>query len=177
MMDVFTSSGKPFYQFGDILFLEKISKEDWQSFIQKNFKRTGKKISKKDSGLIAEKVECHPYYVQQLAQQCWFRTAEVCNEEIVLESHDSLTRQLSLIFQNITDSLANTQVNFLKALIKGENELSSKKVLQQYKLGTSANVNRIKDALMQKDIIDIRENRIDFLDPILKNWLKNYYFK
>ena len=177
MMDVFTSSGKPFYQFGDILFLEKISKEDWQSFIQKNFKRTGKKISKKDSGLIAEKVECHPYYVQQLAQQCWFRTAEVCNEEIVLESHDSLTRQLSLIFQNITDSLANTQVNFLKAMIKGENELSSKKVLQQYKLGTSANVNRIKDALMQKDIIDIRENRIDFLDPILKNWLKNYYFK
>lgn len=177
MMEVFTSSSKPFYQFGDILFLEKIRLNDWQPFIQQSFKRTGKKINKKNSLLIAKKTECHPYYTQQLAQQCWFRTADECTEEIIEEAHVNLIGQLSLIFQNITDTLPATQINFLKALLNNEQEISSKKNLQKYKLGTSANVVRIKEALLHKDIIDIRLDKIEFIDPLYKSWLGKSYFR
>lgn len=174
-MEVFTSPAKPFYQFGDILFLEKIHQNDWQPFIQQSFNRTGKKINKKNSLLIAKKTECHPYYTQQLAQQCWLRTIDECTEDIIEEAHDSLIRQLSLIFQNLTDMLTATQINFLKALLNNEQEISSKKNLQNYKLGTSANVVRIKEALLHKDVIDIKMNEIDFIDPLFKSWLAKYY--
>lgn len=176
MMEVFTSSSKPFYQFGDILFLEKIHQKDWQPFIQQAFKRTGKKINKKNSLLIAKKTECHPYYTQQLAQQSWFRTTDECTEDVIEEAHDNLIGQLSLIFQNLTDTLTATQINFLKALLNNEQEISSKKNLQKYKLGTSANVVRIKEALLHKDIIDIKMKKIDFIDPLYKSWLSRYFF-
>jgi AAA+ ATPase superfamily predicted ATPase len=177
MMEVFTSSSKPFYQFGDILFLEKIHQDHWQPFIQQAFRRTKKKINKNNSLLIARKTECHPYYTQQLAQQCWLRTVDECTEDIIEEAHDSLIRQLSLIFQNLTDMLTATQINFLKALLNNEREISSKKNLQKYKLGTSANVVRIKEALLHKDIIDIQLGDIQFIDPLFKSWLNRYYFK
>lgn len=177
MMEVFTSASKPFYQFGDILFLEKIHQDHWKPFIQQAFKRTKKKINKNNSLLIARKTECHPYYTQQLAQQCWLRTIDECTEDIIEEAHDSLMRQLSLIFQNLTDMLTATQINFLKALLNNEREISSKKNLQKYKLGTSANVVRIKEALLHKDIIDIKMNEIDFIDPLYKSWLRKYYFR
>ena len=56
-------------------------------------------------------------------------------------------------------------------------QFSSKKTLQKFQLGTSANILRIKKALENKEIIDTSGNQIAFLDPIYKYWLKKIYFK
>jgi len=37
MMEVFSSRAMPFYKFGDLMFLEKISEEEWVPFIMRNF--------------------------------------------------------------------------------------------------------------------------------------------
>jgi len=177
LMDVFTDSSMPFYKFGDLMFLEKIGKEDWIKFITKRFRDTKKSISKASAALIADLAECHPYYVQQLAQQCWLRTHDKCNEETVYDAHQGIVDQLSLLFQSKTEELSNSQVNFLNALLSGEAQLSSKDTMQEYNLGTSANVVRIKKALENKEIIDIRGSEIFVLDPMYKSWLKTRYFK
>jgi hypothetical protein len=39
------------------------------------------------------------------------------NKEIVAEAHEGFVTQMSYLYKNIMDSLSNTQVNFLKALI------------------------------------------------------------
>jgi hypothetical protein len=176
MMDVFTSPSMPFYKFGDIIFLDKISTNDWIIFIQKRFSDTGKKIGKDDAALIATLTECHPYYVQQLAQQSWLRTETICTGEIVKDAFSDLVLQLSMLFQNLTDSLSRTQLNFLKALTNNIDQLSSQATLQEYRLGTSANVMKIKKMLISKEIIDIKGNNIMFLDPLFKYWLKEYFF-
>jgi AAA+ ATPase superfamily predicted ATPase len=177
MMDVFTSSNMPFYKFGDILFLEKITREDWLPFIMKRFKDTGKGINPEAAGAIIDLADCHSYYVQQLAQQAWLRTKRICNSEIVAEAHDGMVLQMSLLFQTITDSLSNTQVNFLKALICGEKQLSSVEVLQTYRLGSSANVTRIREALVSKEIVEVQNKEYVFLDPVYRFWLKKFYFR
>ena len=176
MMDVFTSSAMPFYKFGSLLFLEKIKKEHWISFICTRFKDTKKHIDKDNAALIADLAECHPYYVQQLSQQSWFRTTDVCTAEIIRQAHQGLVEQLSLLFQSKTDELTNSQINFLKALIDGVEKLSAKDTLDKYQIGTSANVLRVKKTLENKEIIDIQGNHISLLDPIYKSWLANYYF-
>lgn len=177
MMDVFTSPSMPFYKFGDIIFLDKILSENWILFIQKRFSDTGKKISKKDAALIPFLTECHPYYVQQLAQQSWLRTETVCDETIVNKAFTDLVMQLSMLFQNLTDTLGRTQISFLKALINNITQLSSQSTLSEYLLGTSANVVKIKRILVNKEIIDTHGNIISFLDPLYKHWLKEYFFK
>lgn len=177
LMDVFTKSSMPFYKFGDLMFLEKIKRTDWIPFICKRFEETQKQIDENNAARIADLAECHPYYVQQLAQQCWLRTADVCSEEIVSEAHEGIVAQLSLLFQSKTDELTNPQLNFLKALIDGVEKFSSKETLDEYKIGTSANVVRVKKALENKEIIDILGSKISLLDPMYKSWLKTYYFK
>lgn len=177
MMDVFTSPSMPFYKFGDIIFLEKISSNIWIKFIRERFAQTGKTILSKESQLIAELADCHPYYVQQLAQLSWFRTESNCTDDIIMSAFNSLILHLSMLFQNLTDSLSNTQVNFLKALIDDIERISSKDHVIEYGLGTSGNVVKIKKSLVSKEIIDIIGNKISFLDPIYKVWLRDHYFK
>jgi uncharacterized protein len=177
LMNVFTNQGMPFYKFGDILFLEKIKEADWVKFITERFNQTGKKIDPPVAALIAQCVENHPYYVQQLAQQSWLRTIKACKEAVVMEAFDSLVLQLSLLFQSMTDGLSDTQVNFLRAVLQNVEQLSAKAVLDEYKLGTSANVQRIKEALVNKEILDIQGEKISFMDPVYKQWLKKHYFR
>ena len=177
MMDIFTKQSMPFYKFGDLIFLEKIAKEDWVPFIQKHFVNTKKKIGAEEAGLIADLVECHPYYVQQLAQLSWLRTKTSCKKSVIYESHDSLMMQLSLLFQNMISDLTITQLNFLKAFVSGETKLSSKAVLNKYEIGTSANISRIKQALANKEILDLFANQTTFTDPVFKYWLMKYHFK
>lgn len=176
MLDVFTNSSMPFYKFGDILFLEKIDTPSWISFIMERFNHTGKSISKEQAELIVRLADNHPYYVQQLAQQAWLRTINQCNENIVHQAHTTIAEQLSLLFVTITESLTNNQINFLKALIAGETSLSSARVISKYRLTSSAVVSRSRKALIEKDILDNKANKISFQDPIYCYWLTNNYF-
>jgi len=177
LMEVFSSPSMPFYKFGDVFFLQKIKLEAWIPFIIGRFSVTGKEISEQDAACIANLAECHSQYVQQLAQQVWFRTTSTVNQDIINEAHESLILQLGLLFQSMADGLSNTQINFLKAVLSEASLLSSKDTIQEYGLGTSANVLRIKQALVNKEIIDIQGDTIEMIDPMFKFWLKKHYFK
>ena len=177
LIQVFTTPSMPFYKFGDLIFLEKIGKEDWEQFITGRFRATGKEIDQEQSSRIAVLVDNHPYYVQQLAQLCWLRCEKKMSDTVIDQSLDSLILQMSLLFQNLTESLSTTQVNYLEAMVKEEIHFSSKGSIRKYRLGTSANVSRIKKALIDKEIIDTEKEANVFIDPIYKFWLKNYYFE
>lgn len=176
LMEVFASPSMPFYKFGDLMFLTKISIEYWKIFIISRFAETGKEISGEQAGKIATLVDFHPYYVQQLAQACWLRTDKKVNDSIIDQAMETLILQLSMLFQNITETLSNSQINYLKALLKGVSRFSSKQNIDKYHLGTSANVVRVKKALINKEIIDDQPGKITILDPVYAAWLKLYYF-
>ena len=84
--------------------------------------------------------------------------------------------QLSMLFQILTDDLTSRQINFLNAIIAGEEQLTSQRVLNTYNLGTSANALKVKRSLHDKEILDIVGKTISFNDPLYKYWLENYYF-
>jgi len=173
LMDIFNSYEMPFYRFGDILFLQKISREDWERFIPERFRATGKQISIALSEEIADTMQNHPYYIQQYCQQAWLRTENVCTKAILDEALNGMIDQLSLLFTNIIERLTTRQIAFLNAIIAGETNFSSKEVLKKYDLGTSANIKNLKNALLDKDIIDILpHNKIELQDPVFLQWFK-----
>lgn len=176
LLDIFNDYSMPFYKFGDILFLHKIGRGDWVSFISTRFTDTGKEISESLCNQIAGRVKDHPYYVQQLSQQVWLRTNKKCTGEIIDEAFSSLTDQLSLLFANIIDGLTSKQINFLLAVVDGVANFSSRETLTKYKLGTSANIKNLRKATLEKDLIDILPgNVIEIQDPVFEYWLKNVY--
>ena len=175
LLDIFSNYEMPFYKFGDMMFLDKISREEWVKYITRRFDETGKHISRDDASLIAKLVECHPYYVQQLAQLSWLHTSETCNAAIVESAFESLVNQLSLLFSNIIDNLTAKQIAFLQAIANGEKNFSSREVLSRYDLGTSANIKNLRKALLDKDLIDILPDSTVIQDPVFSYWLKKKY--
>ena len=177
MLNLFGEYNSPFYKFGDIMFLPKISNKDWSTFIQSRFQETGKVISDATAGYLAELVENHSYYVQQLAQYAWLRTDRECSTTIVDQAFESLLDSLSLQFVNLMDSLTEKQRNFLCAVSDGVAALSSVDTLSQYSLGTSANIRILKGALKKRDLIEESGRHVEIQDPVFNQWLQRVYKK
>ena len=178
LLELFSDPSLPFYRFGDLMLLEKIPNAEWATFIVKQFKNSGKHISFEVAEYLANLVENHSYYVQQLAQQAWLRTANAgqCDQITIDTSFDAIKDQLSLLFASMVDGLTARQLNFLRAVIDGVQSLYSVQTLRSYDLGTSANIGRIKEALLKNEIIDITGRHIEILDPVFKHWLNTDYF-
>lgn len=177
LMELFSSPSMPFYKFGDVIFLEKIKEQYWVSFIKKRFRETGKNIEPDQAAKIAQLMENHPYFVQQLSQQVWLVTKKNCADKDIAKAMEILWNHNAILFQRETDNLTNSQINFLRAMCHNVKQFSSAETIVNYKLGTSANVIRIKEALEAKEIIDLMGQAPEFMDPLFKTWLTSVYFK
>jgi uncharacterized protein len=172
MAELFEKQSNPFYKFGDVLYLPKISRNDWIRFIQEQFTATKKNISEGMANFIASTVQDHSYYVQQLSYLVWMATSKMVTHEIIVAAVEDLLAQNAILYTRDTENLTNIQFNFLKALAEGiHTGLSSKDVVHRYQLGTSANVLKIKKVLIQKELIDDQAG-IYFLDPVYELWFK-----
>lgn len=177
MMEVFTDSSKPFYKFGDIMFLGKIDTVHLVSFIKERFTATGKEITGNACEEIVSLAHNHPYYVQQIAQLSWLRTDGLCTEDTVQEAHSSLVEQLSMLFSNIMETITFQQTCYLNAVINGEKSISSAQTLFKYHISSATSASRSLKTLVQRDILDNSSGQLCFQDPIFEYWLKHLYFK
>lgn len=175
MMHIFGEYASPFYKFGDMMFLPKISNADWTEYICRRFEESGKSISSEWASYLAATVENHSYYVQQLAQYAWLRTEKICSQKEIDDAFLSMLDSMSLQFTNLMDTLTEKQRNFLCAISNGEKNLSSEQVLLQYKLGTSGNIRILKNALKKRDLIETTGSTAEIQDPIFKVWIQLIY--
>ncbi|PQB04686.1 AAA family ATPase [Aureitalea marina] len=177
MAELFENKSMPFYKFGEILFLDKIDNDHWRRYISRKFRKSDKKISAKLAGKVADLVDNHPYFVQQLANAVWLHTDEVCTEDEIKQGLNHLLTQYDMFFSREVDMLSNLQLNLLKAIAWGEDQLTAKSTIKKYKLSSSASVIRSREALVQKEVIDIFNQRIEFLDPLFGLWIRSTYQK
>ena len=172
MNDIFNNPSKPFYRFGDLMELQKIDKEEWVKYIVRGFKSTGKYIECKQARRIAELMDNHSWYVQQLAHYAWTNTESTLSDEDLERAVNQLINTSSPFFIKEFESLSKTQVNLLKAVLMGESQLSSQRVMNEYGLGSNRNATRNKQTLEQADIIESIDQGYKFLDPVFALWFK-----
>lgn len=174
--EIFENKSMPFYKFGEVVFLKKIETKHWQSYIVTSFKKGGKIIREKNVALLVEAVKNHPYFVQQLARKVWMLTQQEADEATITDAVDELLHENAILYLREAENLSNTQINFLNALCNGVEQLSSAETVKTYRLGTSANVVKIKSMLEQREIIDFMGPSPEFIDPMFELWLKRIYF-
>lgn len=174
LANLFSRQSMPFYKFGDVFFLQKIPTSNWVPFICKRFQATRKKISEKIAEKICDTVENHSSYVQQLAWITWSGTAKTVTPGIFESAVVALLNQNAMLYLRYVEELSAYQLNFLQAIADGvHSEFTKTAILQQYQLGTAANVKRLKEALENKELIDINDKIVAFNDPVFRLWFKD----
>ena len=175
MMELFERQSMPFYKFGDVMYLSKIDRKDWISFIMEKFRDTGKKIDGALAERIAQMVQDHSYYVQQLSHIVWLNTEKTATADILENSLNDLLEQNAILYTRDTEELSANQLLLLKAIAEGVNKgLSSMVIIEKYHFGTSANVLKIKNALVKKELIEERGGNVYFLDPVYEIWFRKF---
>lgn len=173
MEGLFDTPEKPFYKFGDIVYLKTIPLNYWQKYIVGKFSQAGKSITDAQIRRICETVAYHSSYVQQL---CWYvllHSEENVKDEDVDAGIDELVVQNAALFESWTENMPAYQMRFLMALADGVHHgFSSAEVIGRYRLGSSANVVALKKALLDKNLIYIEDKKICLSDPVMGMWLK-----
>lgn len=179
MEKMFQSQSHPFYRFGDLFYLDKISETDWVEYICNRFRVTGKEISRELASEICTVTDRYSSYVQQLAWLVWLRTDKHATKEDVEFGIDRMLDACEPLFIQQTESLSAYQMNFLRALANGVHTgFTRSEILDTYQLGTAANISRLKKALTEKDLIMMTApKKLEISDPILALWLKRRVWK
>ena len=175
MLDIFNNSNSPFYRFGQLLFLNKIPKEEWVPFIIQSFDKSGKHITEDFASRICDITECHSWYLQQCCYFIWNAT----QGEVTEQSFDYGLKQMintnSPMFQNDTETMAASQIEMLRAIKDGVVQLSSAAARTRYNLGNPNTINKNKRILQQKDIVEYKGEGLVFVDPIYRLWFSLEY--
>jgi uncharacterized protein len=175
MAELFDSSGRPFYRFGDLLWLQRIALEHWTPFIVERFKSTGRTITPELATSLAATVQCHSWYVQQLAHFTWTLTKKKADASALERALELVMDANTPLYQLTCETLSTTAINLLKAVAHGETRLTSASVMHDYRLGTSRNVQKTRISLEGRDLLDRTPQGYAFLDPGFELWFKREF--
>ena len=77
-----------------------------------------------------------------------------------------------LLFMQQIESLTSYQMNFLRAMLAGHTEgFGETAVRDEFGLGSSSNIARLKTALTERDLIETYGKQVTFADPVFRLWL------
>ena len=173
MTRLFLKKSYPFYRFGEVLNLEPIPLQTWIPYIQGRFAAFGKQIDQRYIERIGETVACQSSYVQQLAYSVFLLSDKEVTDDSFARAVEDLVAQNSNVFIEQTQSLTTYQMNFLRAVMDGISRgFGEAEIRETYHLGSPSNINRLKNSMIEKELVELTENGFVLSDPVLKHWLK-----
>ena len=168
-----------FYRRVERLALSKVDEREIVEHIIKGFLASGKVIDRDLIGGACRLFKCNLFYINHFTSICDSLSKGYIMEPVLLEALDTIISINRGRFVAAMHDLTTFQVSLLKAIIDGYTKFSTAEVIRKYSLNSSANVRRLKDALMKKEILTFEgdDERPVIFDPLFEYLLKNYYFK
>ena len=168
---------KWFWKKIEVLPLQPVDDREIIDYIVRGFMMSGKVIER-DLVLGACKLfRGNMWYLNHFIAICDSMTKGYINEGILMEALSTIISIHEPKFIAMVDDLTDFQVSFLRAVLDGVTKFSSVDVIGKYHLNSSANVRRVKEALMKKEILTFNENdEPEVLDPLFEYWVNKEYF-
>lgn len=166
-----------FYGMCRTLELQPLGRREVCEYIRTTFLRFGRVIEMEEAMAIYEIAAGNMWYVKQLCSICYAMPAGYVNRKIVNQARDTILSVHVPRFKQMLLDLTGNQISLLRAISDGVQKLSSAEMVERYRLNSSANVARVKDALQKKEVITLDgEDNARIIDPLFAYWLRNYYF-
>ena len=178
MSRIFLNRSMPFYQFGDLLWLQKIPTKDWTEYIISHFEAAGCHISSQMVNRICEIVDNYPSYVQHLSSillNYLPKGGTVTEEQMPSAVAELISSNEPLYMQQI-EPLSAYQMNLLRAIVSGiHSGFNERSVRSQFDLGSPSNMVRLRQALIERDLIYSEMRQLYITDPVFSLWFKSRY--
>lgn len=178
MSQIFLNRSMPFYQFGDLMWLQKIPTSDWTDYVKSHFEHACRHISDQMVTKICEVVDHYPSYVQHLASIVLYQTPEggMATEEVLPSAIKELISTNEALYMQQIEPLSGYQMNLLRAIVSGiHSGYNEKKVRAQFDLGSPSNMVRLRDALIERDIIYSEMRQLYINDPVFTLWFRHRF--
>lgn len=178
MTGIFSDPGRPFYRSAQFLKIGRIPQEEYVEFINDQFKKPGKNISKEVIEEMLQWTDLHTYYVQLLCNRVFMNSKKEVNTQIWKNEALKLLMEQESIFYQYRELLTNPQWQLLKAIAGSGKvyEPTSSKFVSDFTLGNPATVYQSLEALQKKELIykdfDQEGKRYySVYDVLFKRWL------
>jgi len=166
-----------FYRRVEHLPLQKVDDREITEYIVKGFMVGGKVVERELIMGACELFRGQMWYLNHFTSICDSMTRGYINEGILMDALKVLVSIHEPRFIAIVNDLTDHQLSFLRAVLDGVLKFSSSDVIEKYGLNSSANVRRVKDALMKKEVLTFNENEEPvILDPLFEYWVSRTYF-
>ena len=157
--------------------LSRIEDMEISEYIRKGVNISGKVIEKDALLSIIKHFDSNMWYINHFMSICDARTKGYFNDSVFSTGLECLLAIHEPRYMGIMANLTGHQVSLLKAIIDGVTRFTASDVIRSYSLNSSANVSRVKDALMKKEIISFTDkDEPVILDILFRYWLENRYF-
>lgn len=145
--------------------------------VVKGFLASGKVAEKEQLTAVCNLFKNHFWYINHFASICDYLSKGFISTPVLMDSLSIMIAIHEPRFKSIMSDLTNFQISFLKAIIEGHVRFSTADVINRYTLNSSANVKRVKDALIKKEIVIFDEkDHPRVVDPLFEYWVTKYYF-
>ena len=170
--------GRHLYRCVEHFSLQDVDEKDIVEHLVKGFLASGKVIDRDLLLGACRLFRNNLWYMNHFVSICDSKSKGYIMEPILMEALDCILAIHEPRFRSIMNSLTTHQVNLLAAIIDGCPRLSSSEVVRKYALNSSANVKRVKDALMKKEIVTFDRNDVPtIIDPLFEYWVKKYFYE
>ena len=178
MLEIFNNAKRPFYASTKNLYIDKINKKDYISFIKNTFENKNIQIDKNVIKQILKITQTHTYFTQRLCHEIYATNKNKVNEELVMSALNQILIENETIYYQYRNMLTKTQWKVLKAIaIEEKTEKPyAKSFLIKHKLGSPSIVKRALQSLINKNLIyfDIMHEKTHYevQDKFLMRWLQ-----
>ncbi len=122
--------------------------------------------------------KCNLWYLNHLAAICDALSKGFVTETMMTEALRAMIAVHEPKFTAIINDLTDHQLSLLRAVLDGVVKFSASDVIEKYRLNSSANVRRVKDALKKKEVLTFNEkDEPVILDPLFEYWVEHIYFE
>lgn len=168
---------KYFYRQVEHLPLQKVDDMEITDHIVRGFMIGGKVVEKELVIGACELFRGQMWYLNHFTSICDTLTKGYINEGIFMQALKTLISIHEPRFISIVNDLTDHQLSLLRAVLDGVVRFSASDVIEKYKLNSSANVRRVKDALKKKEVLTFNEkDEPVILDPLFEYWVGKHYF-
>lgn len=169
---------KFFYRQVEHLPLQMVDDKDIIEHIIRGFRTSGKVIERDLVIGACNLFRSNMWYLNHFVSICDSMSRGYLNEGILMEALKTIVSVNEPRFLAIVNDLTDHQLSLMRAIIDGVVKFSATDVIDRYRLNSSANVRRVKDALRKKEVITFNEkDEPVILDPLFEYWITKYYFE
>lgn len=169
ILHIFEDQNSPFYKFGIIMPLNKLSESEWQKFISSWFIKSKLSLSQEEFEKIISYSNNVPFYVQYISYYVWAgKFVGKSAEKSIFE----LLEGSRYIYEDLFSKFPPSQRKTLSLVAQRKETIFAQDILAEYSIKTPQLLNKSLKALIDKGILE-KNGVYFFVDPLFERFVQS----